>query len=55
MAFDRAQYRVFDITLIRRRSPRGHVLAEAIEDVLTRYDRGDKFDNLDSPIASMCH
>ncbi len=44
MAFDRAQYRVFDITRSDEESSR-HVLAEAIEDVRARYDRGDKFEN----------
>jgi hypothetical protein len=44
MAFDRAQYRVFDITRSDEESSR-HVLTEAIEDVLARYHRGDKFEN----------
>ncbi len=44
MAFDRAQYRVFDIPRSDEATAR-RVLAQAIEDVLARYDRGDKFEN----------
>jgi hypothetical protein len=44
MAFDRAQYRVFDITRADESSSR-QLLESAIEDVLERRERGDRFEN----------